>query len=474
MRTIISFMILFSVFTSCATVGKSNPLAKPVKSIDLEGVRKNAIKDKEVFVCGDWPSNNWWDDFQDSGLSLSIEKALKDSPSLQSVQARVLAAKGHADVVRSKLFPKIDAIFNLIWIYFSKDIQKQFPSVDPNFHFYTAEFDFNYEFDFWGKNKKTFLAAIGDVQTEEALFEQAKIILTTSLAIAYYNLQATSAKMKVIESLLENRKKQLDLTWLRDENKIGNQIEVARVYGEVLFLEESYAALKEEMDLHKSSFLTLMGHNPSIDLEFGFSWKADYVRFEIPKEIGLHFLARRSDLAAQMARVKKSADLVGVAISQFYPSVNLAGLIGFQTLDFNHLCTGQSFMPSLLPLIQLPILHGGELRANLKEKIAMHESIIFEYNDSILKAANEVVRSITRLKSSHERLDFQIQKTLYAKEMSELTNLKYKQGIDSLFKALQVEEQYLWVELHQIELQRIKYESIILLIKALGGGYNRE
>jgi outer membrane protein TolC len=280
--------------------------------------------------------------------------------------------------------------------------------------------------------------------------------------------------MKVIQSLLENRKKQLDLTWLRDENKIGNQIEVARVHGEVLFLEESYAALKEEMDLHKSSFLTLMGHNPSKDLGFAFSWKADYVRFEIPKEIGLHLLARRSDLAAQMARVKKSADLVGVAISQFYPSVNLAGLIGFQTLDFNHLCTGQSFMPSLLPLIQLPILHGGELRANLKEKIAMHESIIFEYNDSILKAANEVVRSITRLKSSHERLDFQIQKTLYAKEMSELTNLKYKQGIDSLFKALQVEEQYLWVELHQIELQRIKYESIILLIKALGGGYNRE
>jgi NodT family efflux transporter outer membrane factor (OMF) lipoprotein len=474
MQSIISFVLLFLIFTSCANVGKRASLVKPLKSVDIEEVRNSAIKDKALFTSGDWPEKNWWDDFEDKRLSSSIEKALKDSPSLQSVEARVLAARAHAEVVRSKLFPKIDALFNLIWVYFSKDIQKQFPSVDPNFHFYTAGFDFTYEFDFWGKNKKTFLAAIGDVETEKALYEQAKIILTTSVAISYYNLQATVAKLQVINALLENRKKQLELTHLKDENKIADQIEVASVKGEVLFLEESKRALEEEKNLHQSSFLTLIGQNPSVDIDFDYSWKVLYTRFEIPKEIGLKLLARRADLAAQMARVKKSADLVGVAISQFYPSVNLAGLIGFQTLDFDHLCTGRSFIPSLLPLVQLPIFHGGELRGNLKEKMALHESVVFAYNDAILNAANEVVRSINRLRASHERLDFQMQKTSLAREMSELTNIKYKQGIDSLLKALQVEEQYLWVELHQIELQRIKYESIILLIKALGGGYTDE
>jgi outer membrane protein TolC len=92
------------------------------------------------------------------------------------------------------------------------------------------------------------------------------------VAISYYNLQATVAKLQVINALLENRKKQLELTHLKDENKIADQIEVASVKGEVLFLEESKRALEEEKNLHQSSFLTLIGQNPSVDIDFDYSW----------------------------------------------------------------------------------------------------------------------------------------------------------------------------------------------------------
>lgn len=474
MRVIISFSFLLLGLSSCANMGKNDQAALPMKGIDLDGARKEALKEKGLFVCGDWPEKNWWDDFQDCELSKVIENALRDNPSLQSVQARVMAVKGQADVVKSKLFPKVNALFNLIWIYLSKDAQKSLPRLDPNFHFYTVGFDFTYEFDFWGKNRKLFLAALGEVQTEEALLAQAKISLSTSVAIGYFNLQATAAKLQVMSELLENRSKQLELTILRDKYRIANLIDVDQMKQEVLFLQEGFSALKEELDLHKSSFLTLMGHNPAQDLEFGFKWKVNYIRLEIPKDIGLNLLARRADLAAQMARVKKSANLVGVAVSQFYPSVNLAGLLAFQDLDFNRLFSGQSFMPTLFPLIQLPIFQGGKLRANLREKLALHEAAVYDYNDSILRAANEVVKSINRLISVNEQLNFHYTKSGLSKEVSQLTDIKYKQGIDSLYKLLQAKEKYLMTKMHQIELERIKYESVILLIRALGGGYNHE
>ncbi len=452
---------------------KDNPI-EPVQGIDIEVSRKEALKEKGLFVCGDWPEKNWWDDFQDCELSKAIEDALKDNPSLQSVQARVTAVKGQADIVKSKLFPQINALFNLLWVYLNKDIQKQFPTVDPNFHFYTVGFDFTYEFDFWGKNKKLFQAAIGDIHTQEALLAQSKLTLSTSVAIGYYNLQATVAKLSIMKELIENREIQLELTILRDRYRISNLINVFDERQEVLFLQESYAALKEELDLHKSSFQTLKGQNPTDALEFPFYWKVNYIPFEIPDEIGLNLLARRADLAAQMARVKKSANLVGVAIREFYPSINLAGLLAFQDLDFDRLFSGQSFMPTLFPLIQLPILQGGKLRANLKEKLALHEVAVYEYNDSILKAANEVVRGINRLTSVNERLNYQKIKSEVSKEVFQLTDIKYRQGIDSLYRQLKSKEKYLMTNLHQVELERIKYESIILLIKALGGGYNRD
>ncbi len=474
MRVIIPFSFIFFCLSSCANMGQKQVSVKPVKSVDINSVRSGEVGDRSLFVCGDWPEKNWWDDFQDPDLSKAIEQGIRESPSIQSVEARVLAAKAQSDIVKSKLFPQIDALFNLIWVYLSKDIHKKFPSVDQNFHFYTAGFDFTYEFDFWGKNKKLFLASLGDVKTEEALYQQAKIALSTSIAMKYYDLQSTAVKIRIVSAILENRAKMLSMSNLLDEHQIGNGIDVNQRARDVLILQESLAALKEELDLHKSSFKTLLGQNPSGDLEFGFAWNVQFAPFELPPEIGLNLLARRADLAAQMARVKKSADLVGVAVSQFFPSVNLAGLIGFQDLDFSKLCSSQSFMPSLIPLIQLPIFHGGKLRANLREKIAVHESIVFEYNELILKAANEVVKGISRLKSVNERLGYQINKVAAVKIISDLTEIKFRQGIDSLYRSLQSQEEFLWAELHQVELQRLKYDAIIRLIKALGGGYGNE
>ncbi len=474
MRTIISFVFLFLGLSSCANIGKNEMKAEPIKDVNIEDSRNEVAFYNDLFVTGDWPEKNWWDDFNDPKLSGEIERALKENPSLQSVQAKLDAVKGQADVVKSNLFPKLNALFNLLWVYFNKDIQRQFPCVDPNFHFYTLGFDFSYEFDFWGKNKKLFLAALGEVKTQEAMLAEAKIVLSTTVAISYYNLHATAGKIALIRNLLDNKVKQLELIMIRDKHRIDNLIHINHAKEEVLSLQESFAALKEELLLHKSSFQTLLGANPSSQLAFDLYWKPDFFPFEIPNEIGLNLLARRADLAAQMARVKKSASLVGVAISQFYPSVNLAGLLAFQDLDFGKLCSGQSFMPTLFPLIQLPILQGGKLRANLKEKVALHESAVYEYNEAILRAANEVVKGINRLTSVNERLSYQIEKSEFAKEVSSLTDIKYNQGIDSLFKSLHAREKYYWAELHQVELERLKYHAIIHLIKALGGGYSHE
>jgi NodT family efflux transporter outer membrane factor (OMF) lipoprotein len=474
MRVVIPFSLLIFGLCSCANMGQNQVGVKPVKGIDISGVKSETVGDRSLFVCGDWPEKNWWDDFQDPDLSLAIEQGLKESPSLQSVEARVLAAKAQSDVVKSKLFPQINALFNLIWIYLSKGVHKKFPSIDQNFHFYTAGLDFNYELDFWGKNKKLFLASLGDVKTEEALYQQAKIVLSTSIAVGYYNLQASAVKIRVVSEILECRAKLLAMSELLDVHQIGNGIDVNQRARDLLVLQESLAALKEELALHKSSFKTLLGQNPSSDLDFGFAWNVRFAPLEIPNEIGLNLLARRADLAAQMARVRKSSELVGVAVSQFFPSVNLAGLLAFQDLDINKLCTPQSFMPTLIPLVQLPIFHGGKLRANLREKIAMHESIVLEYNDLILKAANEVVKGISRLRSVNERLGYQTDKVAVVKVVSDLTAIKFNQGIDSLYKALQTKEELLWAELHQVELQRLKYDAIIRLIKALGGGYGSE
>ena len=142
MWTVIPFLFLFFFLSSCANIGKQDFPVETIKGVDLEGARKDAIQEKGLFVCGDWPERNWRDDFQDAALSKAIEDALKDNPFTQSLKARVMAVKEKSAIVKSKLVTQINALFNLLWVYFSKDAQKQFPNVDPNFHFYTVGLDF--------------------------------------------------------------------------------------------------------------------------------------------------------------------------------------------------------------------------------------------------------------------------------------------------------------------------------------------
>ncbi len=471
MRRIIPFLIFFA---SCANMEKNGAKATAIKGFDIDSKRCEALQDRKEFIWGEWPEEKGGEVFHDNDLAKIIETALQENFSLQSVEARVRKAKGEADVVRSKLYPQLNALFSVIWSFIGKETLKVFPNLDSNFQFYTAAFNFSYEFDFWGKNRKLFEAALGEVKVQEALFQQAKIALSASIAVEYYNLQATAARLRVLSELLENRAKQLELTLLRDKYRIDSLISVNQIKGEVLFLQKSLSALKEELELNKSSLLTLMGHNPTEELTFGLFWKPSYLPFDLPKNIGLDLLAKRADIAAETARVTKSAKLVGVAITEFYPNISLSGLGGFFSPDINNLFTAGGFSVGALPMVQLPIFQGGRIRANLREKIASHESAVHSYNNVILQAANEVVSGINRLMGVNERIQFQNKEVGLVKESYELTDIKYRQGIDSLLTMLQSKEKWLWSEMRQIELERMKYESIVGLIKALGGGFGGE
>jgi NodT family efflux transporter outer membrane factor (OMF) lipoprotein len=472
MRVITPFFLLLFIFSSCAKFEKKQAQSELLGSVDLEKSEAFAFSKKDLFVIGDFPEKNFWTDFCDDHLNLIVEKAIKNSPDLNAIEANLRACRAHAEKVKSKVFPKIDALFNLLWSYLTQDFRKRFPTLDENFQFYTLGFDFNYDFDFWGENRKQFRAMLGEVEANKADFEFAKMALVIQVVNSYFNLQASYAKCVITDEILRNRQKVYALEKIRDQYKIGNSIAVSQSDKLVLELLENLSTLKEELEVQKSTFLTLLGESPSSDLGFDFAWKPNFFSFELPSEIGLNLLSRRADLKAQIARIRKSSEEIGVAVSQFYPSINLKGLLPLENFSFSSLFSEKSFMPSLFPLVQLPIFRGGALRANLKEKIAKHEANIFEYNSALLKASNEVVVGIHKLQAVNERLIMQKDRVELSIKIQDLTKIKYDMGMDSFMNFIKIQEHRLFDQLYYVEIERIKLSAILALIKALGGGYS--
>lgn len=470
-RFLTGYIGLTSVLlTSCAGLNQSYTKLKVKQTIDLANKTQEALTG-ELFVKGDWPAENWWEMYQDDQLTAFIETALKDSPSLSATEAKIREAQQQAEAVRAKLFPTVNAYFNLLWLNPSTNIAPVFPNLQKDLDLYTLLLGFDYELDFWKKNRYQFEAVLGMAKVAEATWRESKLILSATIAKQYFLLMSNMLKMEVLQEILLNRTRHLELVKLRKLNRIDNTLDTNKLSEDVVTLQKSLTALKQELELNKSLLFTLMGQNPDSEIEIQLHWDEMCKRLALPEKIGTHLMARRPDLIAQVWRVTSAARLVGVAFSNFFPSIDLKAFAGFQSLNINDLLKGPSLTESVFPNVVLPLFTGGRLNANYREKVATYESAVYSYNDMLLKASNDVVSGITKVSGVDNRLKYQNQNVQLTKNDYDLVYSRYKHGIDSLVSVLESDEKYLWSKYNQVDLEHLKFQSTIELVQALGGGY---
>ena len=71
--------------------------------------------------------------------------------------------------------------------------------------------NFNYEFDFWGKNRGAVAAATSEAQAAGADAAEARLILSTAVAAAYADLARLYAERDVAERAAQSRQETYDL-----------------------------------------------------------------------------------------------------------------------------------------------------------------------------------------------------------------------------------------------------------------------
>jgi NodT family efflux transporter outer membrane factor (OMF) lipoprotein len=467
-----SILFLAFALSSCASVNTSFSKVKTEKGVLLENVANNALE-SDSFIKGDWPDEKWWEIYRDDQLSSLIEEGLKNSPALSSIEAKVRQANQEAFVVRSKLFPQLSAFFNVLWI---KQNSYGFPAFGfpGNVQLYTLAMDFDYEFDFWKKNQYAYEAVLGESRVKEAMKKEEELVLSTAISSQYFDCMANMIKINIMEEIVANRRRLLELVKLRKQNRIDNLLNINQMSEQLVILQEGLVAIQGDLELQKSLINRLIGRNPDEKLQIERIWNLDLEKLQIPNSMGLHLLAHRPDLIAGVWQITAEAKRIGVAFGEFFPDIDFTALVGQQSVNINNLLKGGAFAPTLFPLIKLPIFTGGKLTANFKAKVASYESAVYAYNELLLKAANDVISGVTEVVTTNEKLKYHNEQVEFTKKDYDLIYARYKYGIDSMISVIQSDEKYLWAKFHQIDLQRDRFKSSVRLVKALGGGYTND
>jgi NodT family efflux transporter outer membrane factor (OMF) lipoprotein len=192
----------------------------------------------------------------------------------------------------------------------------------------------------------------------------------------------------------------------------------------------------------------------------------------LPSRVPADLLGRRPDIVAARARVEAASRDIASAKAAFYPDINLAALIGVQSVNLSKLLQAGSAIPSATAAISLPILDGGRLRGALADRNAEYDAAVEQYNQALSDALREVVDQLASLRSVQTQRSEADAALASAEEAYDLALTRYKAGLGSLLQVITVETAVLEQRQLRAELQSRELALSINLIRALGGGFD--
>ena len=435
---------------------------------------------REFFEVGGWPTERWWEMFEDPQLNELIELSFKESPTLYKALAKVDEVEALARVKKAALFPTLSLEYLEQWNYFSKNgfdrsffpIPPGSPPIPATDNQIDLTLNFNYEIDFFGKNRNLYKAALNEARSQRAEAKQAILILTTLIVQTYIELQTKLIQKEILQERLDTRNQLFALSTSRTTYGLDPWIPSLEREQKVYEIEQSIIQLDKAIALDRHMLSVLIGVGPNQNIAPKSMTAIFEKPFPIPTNLSSDLLARRPDLTAQIWRVEAAAAEIGAAKADFYPRVNLLAFAGLESLSFDKLFLISSKQGSLIPAIHLPIFTGGKLTANLKSKVAAFNEETYRYNELLLNAARDVADQISTLIATFDVLNRQISSLETSEEQVELQYLRYRYGVNDFLKVLERQDDLQFQRVQLFGYERDYLLAVLMLIKALGGGYH--
>ncbi len=416
----------------------------------------------------------WWKGLGDAQLQTLLAQAFNNSPSLAMAEARLNQAQAAVSQYKASSRPQI--ALNATAYESKQSYNYLFPkeAVPQGYKDYgQATLNFNWELDFWGRNRAAIAAASTNAQAAAADAAQARLVLSTAIASAYIDLDRLYQSRDLAERAVAIRQDSAHLVQQKLDNGVSNQAQNEQAKAGIYAAQADLDALDEQIDLNKHLIAMLTGASP----EFAATLKRPAFNGNaqafgaVPERIDLNLIGRRPDVIAARWRAEAASAHIKQAHAAFYPNINLAAFVGAQALGLNKLFSSGSDIGQVGPAISLPLFDGGALKANLKSAESEHALAIASYNQDVLVAMQQVADTLTSQKALKSRLDNSEQAlTAYEKAYS-LSKLRYDGGLSDYTSLLIAEQSLLNQRLVVADLRSRALTLDIALIKSLGGTY---
>ena len=374
--------------------------------------------------------------YDDAQLDALMVDGLAGSPSLAAAKARLARATAAAGVARSALLPQVNGNAVITDQRYSENYIFPPPFAGSWNTDSRLTLDFSYEFDFWNKNGAALQAALSRAQAAAAEAEAARVLLTTGIARAYFNLQRLFAQREVSQAAIAQREDVVRLTSQRFAAGLDTRVEVRQAEAALGTVRTELAQYDDAIAIARHQIAALVGAGPYRGEAVVARQPARMPDSALPSAIPLDLVSRRPEIAASRWRVEAAGSDIAVAQAMFYPNVNLVAFVGLNSIGLSSLLTAGSAIAGVGPAVHLPIFEGGRLNANLNERQADRDLAVTTYNQSLIEAVHEVADALSSIRQLSRVTYEQARAREATTDAYNLAVVRYKAGLGNYLTVL--------------------------------------
>ena len=460
MHRIVAATLLVLVMVSCM-VGPD--YRRPA----VESPRSWRITEKEA---QDLVNTPWWEQFNDPVLSELIGIALWENKDLLIASARVEEFRGRYEVARSPLFPQLGAGASAGRKRSTVQGQVPLPATAPNpVDQYSASFFASWEIDFWGKYRRATESARANLLGTADGRRSAVLSLVAAVAGAYVNLRDLDRQLEIARRTATTREESYKIFQLRFQGGLIAEIELSQVRSEYEQALATIPVIEKAIAQQEDALSVLIGRNPG-PIRRGRSID-DLKLPAVPAGLPSDLLESRPDIRQAEQDLISANAQIGVARAQYFPSISLTGLFGWESTNLTGLFSGPANTWNWAAPVAQPIFTGGAIAGQVKTAEAFREEVLLRYQKAIQNAFRDVEDALVDQKRTREQLEAQARQLEALRTYARTARLRYDNGYTSYIEVLDAEQSLFSAELSYVQTQGGLFQALINLYKAMGGGW---
>jgi multidrug efflux system outer membrane protein len=415
----------------------------------------------------------WWSVFHDDELSALEKQALDANQTIKVSEAHLWQARATAAIQVATLFPTLSTSPSVERqrISGNRPANSNFPVSKPvSQSNYILPFTAGYEVDLFGQRRRSIEAAQASYQASAADLENVRLVITAELAGDYFTLRQLDSEIGILNRTVEALQKGLQLVDSRHKGGVASGLDVAQEETLLNTTRTQATLLLQQRKQSEDAIAVLVG-KPAPD----FHLPVKELNAEPPSlDAGLpsDLLERRPDIAEAERQMAVANAQIGIAKAAYYPSLNLFAQGGWQVANIAKLLNVQSTFWAVGANVAETIFSGGQRRAQVEFAKGGYDASVAGYRNSVLTAFQEVQDDVAGLTVLDQAKQSQQQAVDAARRTLDLSLNRYQGGLVSYLDVVTAQQNLLNNEQELAIIDGQRLVTSVLLVKALGGGWD--